>query len=449
MTAPLVILGGGVTGLTAAYLAARAGHSVVVLEGAPEPGGLLSTFPVGGTRLEHYYHHFFTHDAELRWLVGELGLTDKLRFLPATMGIFRDGRLHPFNGPRDLLRFPPLSLPAKLRFGASSWFLGKFADWRGGEDTPALAWFYRHAGRAATDAIWRPMLETKFGPYADRVPIAWIIGRLRQRLGSREAGDERLGYLDGSLQVLLDALLARLRSLGVQIITGAHITGLDLRQGALAAVRTTAGEFAGSHFLATIPTAHLAPLLQEARPDYAAALGRIEYFGAVCTVLELHRPLSSTYWLNVADPGFPFGGVIEHTNFIPPATYGGRHLAYLSRYFENTNPLATAPKEMIVQEMIAPLPRLFPEFRREHIAAARVFRTSTAATVCDLRFSQKVPAARTPIPKLFLGAMAHVYPDERSCNNSIRVAAEVCRVMGLDTSAIPRGPTLSALVGME
>ena len=448
MPAPLVILGGGVTGLTSAFLAARAGHPVVVLEGAPEPGGLLGTFPVGGTRLEHYYHHFFTHDAELRWLIGELGLADRLRFLPATMGIFRDGGLHPFNGPRDLLRFPPLSLPAKVRFGASSWFLGKFADWRHREDTPALAWFYRHAGRAATDAIWRPMLEIKFGPYADRVPIAWMIGRLRQRMSSREAGDERLGYLDGSLQVLLDALLARLRSLGVQIVTGAHLTGLDLRQGALAAVRTTAGEFQGSRFLATIPTVHLAPLLQEARPDYAAALGRIEYFGAVCTVLELCRPLSSTYWLNVADPGFPFGGVIEHTNFIPPATYGGKHLAYLSRYFENTNPLATAPKEAIAAEMIAPLARLFPQFRREDVSAAHVFRTPTAATVCDLRFSEKVPAARTPIPNLFLGAMAHVYPDERSCNNSIRVAAEVCRVMGLDTAAIPRGASLSGLIGM-
>ena len=449
MGAPLVILGGGVTGLTAAYLAARAGHPVVVLEGAAEPGGLLGTFPVGGTRLEHYYHHFFTHDAELRWLIGELGLADRLRFLPATMGIFRDGGLHPFNGPRDLLRFPPLSLPAKVRFGASSWFLGKFADWRHREDTPALAWFYRHAGRAATDAIWRPMLEIKFGPYADRVPIAWMIGRLRQRMSSREAGDERLGYLDGSLQVLLDALLARLRSLGVQIVTGAHLTAMDLRQGELAAVSTTAGEFQGSRFLATIPTVHLAPLLQEARPDYAAALGRIEYFGAVCTVLELNKPLSSTYWLNVADPGFPFGGVIEHTNFIPPATYGGRHLAYLSRYFENTNPLATAPKEAIAAEMIAPLARLFPQFRREEVTAARVFRTPTAATVCDLRFSEKVPAARTPIPNLFLGAMAHVYPDERSCNNSIRVAAEVCRVMGLDTAAVPRGASLSGLIGME
>jgi protoporphyrinogen oxidase len=449
ISAPLVILGGGVTGLTAAYLAARAGHSVVVLEGAAEAGGLLSTFPVGGTRLEHYYHHFFTHDAELRWLIGELGLTDKLRFQPATMGIFRNGGLHPFNGPLDLLRFPPLSLPARLRFGASSWFLGKFAHWRRREDTPALEWFYRYAGRAATDAIWRPMLEVKFGPYADRVPIAWMVGRLRQRMCSREAGDQRLGYLEGSLQVLLDALLARLHSLGVHIVTGAHITELELRQGSLAAVRTTAGEFSGNRFLATIPTAHLAPLLQEVRPDYAATLGRIEYFGAVCTVLELHRPLSSTYWLNVADPGFPFGGVIEHTNLIPPSTYGGRHLAYLSRYFENTNPLASAPREVIARDMIAPLPRLFPQFRRADIAAVRVFRTSTAATVCDLRFSEKVPSARTPIPNLFLGAMAHIYPDERSCNNSIRVAAEVCRVMGLDTAPVPRGPSLSALIGME
>ena len=43
----LLIIGGGVTGLTAAYLASKAGRRVTVLEGAAQPGGLLATFPVG------------------------------------------------------------------------------------------------------------------------------------------------------------------------------------------------------------------------------------------------------------------------------------------------------------------------------------------------------------------------------------------------------------------
>ena len=32
--------------------------------------------------------------------------------------------------------------------------------------------------------------------------------------------------------------------------------------------------------------------------------------------------------VNVNDPGYPFLAVVEHTNYMPPADYGGRHLMY-------------------------------------------------------------------------------------------------------------------------
>ena len=40
--------------------------------------------------------------------------------------------------------------------------------------------------------------------------------------------------------------------------------------------------------------------------------------------------------------------------------------------------------------------------------------------------------------------MMHIYPDERSVNNSIRLAAESCTVMGVDTSFVPHGSSMSA-----
>ena len=45
--------------------------------------------------------------------------------------------------------------------------------------------------------------------------------------------------------------------------------------------------------------------------------------------------------------------------------------------------------------------------------------------------------------------MAHVYPDERSVNNSIRVAAETVRVMGHDSSIVPKGRSLSGSIGFD
>lgn len=59
----IIIIGGGITGLSAAYFAAKDGAKVTVLEASDAFGGLLKTFEIGNNRLEYYYHHFFTHNA--------------------------------------------------------------------------------------------------------------------------------------------------------------------------------------------------------------------------------------------------------------------------------------------------------------------------------------------------------------------------------------------------
>jgi hypothetical protein len=43
--------------------------------------------------------------------------------------------------------------------------------------------------------------------------------------------------------------------------------------------------------------------------------------------------------------------------------------------------------------------------------------------------------------------MVHIYPDERSTNNSIRVAAEACKAMGINTDFVPHGASLSGQIG--
>jgi protoporphyrinogen oxidase len=293
------------------------------------------------------------------------------------------------------------------------------------------------------------MLNIKFGPYADQVPVSWMAGRLRQRLQSRKRGAEKLGYMRGSLSVLLEGLLEDLRKRGVSFVANARVERMERAGGRIEKVATTQGAFSADDVLITTPTTVVARLVEPLLPDYAADLRKIEHFGAICVVLELTRPLSSIYWLNVADPGFPFGGIIEHTNLVPSSAYGGSHIVYLSRYFAAADPLATASEADMRATMLEPLRRIAPGFSSEIIRGAQVFRTLTAAVVCGRNFSRVVPRCRTPIENLFLANMTHVYPDERSCNNSIRVAAEACRVMGLDSAMVPEGASLSGKIGME
>ncbi len=449
MKRKLTIIGGGITGLSAAYLAAKDGWEVTVLEGSAQIGGLMGTFQIGGNRLEHYYHHFFINDAELLWLLEELNLSDKIEFKSTSMGIFRNNTIYDFNGLKDLLSFAPLGITDKIRFLLTSVFLGKLADWKNWEGISALEWFYKYAGTNVTDSIWKPLLEIKFGPYAGNVPAAWMVGRLKQRMNSRKGTDEQLGYLKGSLQILTDRLAESLKNLGVKIVLNAALEKMLIKDNTLHGVETKNGTYNDGLFLATIPTTHLSSLLRENSPEYAEKLSKIDYCGAVCTILEMDRSLSNIYWLNIADPGFPFGGIIEHTNFIYPEKYNGSHILYLSRYFALSDPMASASNSELLQQMTAPLKSINPEFDESWIKNTYVFRTKTAATVCGLNFSGLVPNCKTPVNNLYAVNMSHIYPDERSCNNAIRTAAQACKKIGIDSSMVPFGSSLSGHIGMD
>ena len=437
------------TGLTSAYLAAKQGKDVTIVEGSSRIGGLLNTFEINGGRLEHYYHHFFTQDAELHWLLNELGIADKTFYKKTTMGVFRDGKIYDFNGPVDLLKFKPVGLIDKVRFGLTSLYLGKVADWKTQESISTLDWFYKWAGKSMTDALWKPMLDIKFGPYASKVPLTWMIGRLAQRLNSRKGGDESLAYIEGSWKTLLDAIVAKLQEIGVKILTEEPLTEVIIEDNRLAAIKTTKQTIEGGQFLLTIPSIYATKIkgISESPALRKAVGGEVEYFGAVCTILELNQKFSDIYWMNVADEGFPFGGIIEHTNFLPTENFGGSHVMYLSRYFAMSEKLAGMTEEEIKAEMIPPLKKINPAFDESWIKSVQVFKTNTAATVCDLNFSEKVPPCKTGVENFFLANMVHIYPDERSTNNSIRVAAEACRAMGINTDNVPYGASLSGKIG--
>lgn len=443
----LIVVGGGITGLIAAYIAAKDGLKVTVLEAGKNFGGLLSTFEIGDNRLEFYYHHFFTHDSEINWLINELGIKEKLVFRKTTMGIFTKGKIYPFNNPKDLIFFKPLTLTDKARFAATSLFLGKLAEWKKYESQPANKWLKKYAGAKTTESLWDPLLKVKFGPYYDKVPLSWMIGRLRQRMNSRKSGEERLGYLTGSLQVLLDALLLKLKELNVDLMHNSGVLGINRESNIIKSLKIPSGTITGRKYLFTIPGVYLGKLLENDHTGLANKLTDIKYFGAVCVILELKRSLSNIYWLNIADDESPFGGIIEHTNFIPPENYNGSHIVYLSRYFAREEAISKMQNEELKELMLNYLNRVIPDFSRSWIKNAFVFRTNTAATVCDLNFSRKIPDCKTDFTNLFIANMSHVYPDERSTNNSIRIAAEACRVMGINSEYVPYGSSLSGKIG--
>ncbi len=426
-----VVIGAGFAGLSAAWELVRRGVRVTICEADREVGGLAGSFEVGGTRLEKFYHHWFTSDTHVADLVHELGRDGEVLHRPTRTGMYFAHRFFRLSTPRDVLRFTPLRLRDRLRLGLLALRARRVSDWRALEHLTAEEWLTRLGGREVFRVVWQPLLEGKFGPYAREVSAVWFWNKLKLRGGSRgKAGEEVLAYYRGGFAALADALAGAIQERGGLLRLDTPVQGLEVRDGRVTGVMTPSGSVPADAVIATPALPIVADLVEpHVDEDYARRLRRIDYLANLCVVLELDRSLSDTYWLNVNDPGFPFVGVIEHTNFEPAETYAGRHLVYLSKYLPESHELYRMADDELLAFCLHHLRRMFPGLERSWVLAAHVWRARFSQPIVVRHYGSLIPATEMPVGGLYLSTMAQVYPEDRGTNYAIREGRKTGRLV--------------------
>jgi len=431
MSAPkkILIVGGGITGLTAALrLAADKNRSVTLVESSDQLGGLAGGFPLGGTSLEKTYHHLFLTDTAILDLVKELGLQDKLMWCDSSVGIFRDGKVHAFKTPLDLLRFAPCSFLGRLRTGFAALYLKHQKNWRGFTRQTAHAWMTRACGASAMAAIWTPLLRGKFERHYDRVSMAWFWARIHTRANSRSGGGgEKLGYFRGGFNVITAALETELRRRGVTIRTGAAVAQISADRTAV--VNGATEKFDACVF--TGPSPAFAKLLPEvpALPDYAAQLRSIEYLGAVCLIFTSDQDLGDYYWVNVNAPDAAFLVFINHTRLVGKETYGGKHVYYIGAYLPPDGETFSLPDAELTRRWFEYLPKMFAEFDPQRVMEKHIFRFRAAQHIVDLDYEAKIPGYATPLPGVFLANFSQIFPEDRGTNFAVREGEKIAALV--------------------
>lgn len=419
----VAVLGAGALGLTAALRLAQAGQQVTVLEREGQPGGLAAGFPIGDVCLEQFYHHLFGTDRTIVRLIGELGLGEKLLWERPPTVVLRGGRFYRLDGALEVLKFSPLPLMDRLRLGAAVAYLKLLRDHRGLEGSTARAWIRRWMGLRAYEVVWRPLLRAKFGPYYRDITMAWFWSRIHCRT-------PRLGYLRGGFQQLYDRMAERISALGGEVRCEEEVTRIEAAEEGGLAVETRRGRWPFDRLVVTLPTRLFLRLAQGLPADYVARYQDMgEHYGALCFLLALDRPLSPAYWLNLNDPGFPFMVVVEHTNFLPPEDYGGRHLVYLGNYLPHDHPYFRASEEELAAEFLPALTRINPAFSPEWVRQRWVFRAPFAQPIVTMGYALRLPPHETPLPGCFLANMGHVYPQDRGQNYSVALGERIAHMV--------------------
>lgn len=425
----VVVVGAGFSGLAAAYELVRHGVKVTVLEADSELGGLASGFPVGGTRLERFYHHWFTSDNHVMELIGELGLSDHVEMRPTATGMYFANTIYRLTTPIDVLRFTPLSVLDRFRLGLLLLKARRYKNWRELDDISAADWLRRMAGPEVYRVVWEPLLHGKFGDHADKVSAAWIWSKLTLRGGSRaKGGKEHLAYYRGGFAALADSIGEAITRGGGKIHLSTPARGLIIEDGRLKGVKTEDGDLSCDAAIGTPALPIIADLMEPHVPgDYVRRLRSVEYLANVCLILILDRSLSELYWMNVNDPSFPFVGIIEHTNFEPPEMYAGLHVVYLSKYLTEDDELYRMSDDKLLDFAVPHVRRMFPDFNETWIKAHHVWRARYAQPVTTCGYLNLIPEQSTPIDGFHISTMAQVYPQDRGTNYAIRDGRRVAR----------------------
>ena len=189
----VVVVGGGIGGLAAAYELQRLGISVRLLEAGPRAGGVITTERFDDWVIDGGPDSILVQKPAAVALCRELGIADRLvsTLTPRTAYILRDRRLHriaegSFLGfPLDvgsLARSSVFSIGGRLRMACEV-----FLPRRGGDEDESVGTFVRRRfGEEAVDYLAEPLLAGIHAGDVDRLSIRALFPRLLE--AERQSG---------------------------------------------------------------------------------------------------------------------------------------------------------------------------------------------------------------------------------------------------------------------
>jgi protoporphyrinogen oxidase len=420
-TRHVVVVGGGICGLAVAHRLTRAGTRVTLLESSDQLGGLGTFFPTGDRWVERFYHCVMPTDDSLLALLGDIGARDGIRWKPTRMGMVVDGEHYGFNSALDLLRFTPLRLRDRIRFGAVSLLLRRLGKGKDLDNLRAEDWLRKLYGDVIWSQLFAPMFGSKFGDAFGDVPALY----LWQRLG-RESNVATRGYPEGGYKAVIDALRASIEAAGGVVRTSTPVQGLRSTPERSQVALADGEVLEADQVVSTVPLPLLRGLADAELADRLPTLS-LPYQGVVNALFFLKRPLTGNYWAPVLRSGTEFDGVIEMSALSGTETYGGRHLAYVMHYTSRTSALYQEDAEVIAERWT----RQFLDLHRglglteADVDEVRVFKAPFVEPVYPLGFLRQRPSVEVPGTSVLLATTAHIYPDVTSWNSSVALADQV------------------------
>jgi squalene-associated FAD-dependent desaturase len=235
----VVVVGGGLAGITAAIELREAGHEVTLLEARPRLGGAASSYQRGDLTIDNGQHVILRCCEAYRGLLGKLGVAGLVAFQPRfdvtvlapggrVARLRRSGLPSPLHMTGSLLRYGMLPMRQRLAVAKAALAM-RFLDAGDARlDESALGqWLVAHGqGELARRALWDLFIVSALNIAGDdaSLQLAAIVIKTAL-LGAKDAADVGvatvpLGELHGT------ATAARLTGLGARVLMSAKVASV-------------------------------------------------------------------------------------------------------------------------------------------------------------------------------------------------------------------------------
>ncbi|MEX2583682.1 MAG: FAD-dependent oxidoreductase [Gemmatimonadota bacterium] len=299
----VAIIGGGISGLTAAYLLQRAGHTVTVFEGNEQPGGKVVTDVLDGCRVDAGAQLFGSMYRRFLSLVREIGLGDRLVRVPGRDALWRDGRAHEvvYGSTTSMIASGSLPLRTKLRLGASYVpFLSKHRDSlrldapelaaEAGLDGESIATW----GKREVDSVFvRSLVYPQLGAYYGSRPEETSAGFYH--ILACYGLDVALYAIDGGAGEVPRALAERIMTNGGKLRTGTAVEQVEMADSGVTIVTGSDSERFDAA-ISAIPAPALLSIASGLPDALVAWLAEVRFNPTLSVALTLDSPVGPRYF---------------------------------------------------------------------------------------------------------------------------------------------------------
>jgi protoporphyrinogen oxidase len=295
-TPAVVILGGGLSGVAAAYTLARAGlRNVTVVERGDSLGGLAGSFEQDGHFYPLGYHHILHRDRALLYFLALTGALPQVVWRRIRMLFHLNGQAYDLGSPGGFLRFP-MGLGDKARFVRLMLMAFGKREWSDWQDRSAAELIDLHGSAGVRATLFERLTQLKFELPCDEVSGAWLGARLHFREGSAP-----LGYIAGGnwTKILCDGLTTLLQESGVRTRLRTRVTRLHTSGSRVTEAELNTGErIPADLFVSTVPTEVYLGLVPE---DSTPQIGDIRYTALISVIAATRQRVHpEAYWNNLA-----------------------------------------------------------------------------------------------------------------------------------------------------